>query len=390
MDFLEKATEIEDQIIAWRRDIHANPELGFEETRTANVVAEALREMGIETEVGVGKTGVVARIGNGNGRKIGIRGDMDALPIQEAVDLPFASKVTGKMHACGHDAHTAMLLGVARILHDIPDINGEIRLLFQPAEENNGKREFSGAEAMINDNAADELDAVIALHVSSMLPVGEVHVTDGIALAASDPFSAKIKGVGCHGASPHTGLDPIWIAAQVINALQAIRSRRTNPTSASVVTVGAIHGGSAPNIIPNEVELRGTLRSFTDEMRKQIHEEVDKAFQLTRAFGGDYELEIQHGYPPLYNAPAVSQLLREVAGEIVGTEKAIKSSPRMGGEDFAFMTRKAPGAMMFLGAQFDEMSRPHHSPIFAISEEPLKYGSAILAETAIRLLQQKS
>jgi amidohydrolase len=388
MNFLEKATEIEEQIIAWRRDIHANPELGFEETRTANVVAEALRGMGIEAQVGVGQTGVVARIGNGNGRKIGIRGDMDALPIQEAVDLPFASTVAGKMHACGHDAHTAMLLGVARMLHDVPEINGEIRLLFQPAEENNGHRKFSGAEAMINDNALDELDAVIALHVSSEHPIGEVHVTDGTAMAASDPFFAKIKGIGCHGASPHTGLDPIWLATQVINALQAIRSRRTDPTSASVVTIGAIIGGNAPNVIPHEVELRGTIRSFDEDIRKLIHEEVDKALQLTRVFGGDYELDIKHGYPPLYNDPAVAQLLRDVAGGVVGAEKVIVGKPLMGGEDFAYMARKAPGAMMFLGAKYDDMNRPHHSPFFAISEEPLKYGSAILAETAMRLLTQ--
>jgi amidohydrolase len=388
MDFLEKAQEIEEQIIAWRRDIHANPELGFEEKRTANVVAEALREMGIETEVGVGRTGVVARIGNGNGRKIGIRADMDALPIQESVDLPFASTVAGKMHACGHDAHTAMLLGVARILHDIPEINGEIRLLFQPSEERWDEQGISGATAMISDKALDELDSVIALHVNSMLQIGEVQVTDGMALAAVDTFIAKVKGVGCHGAMPHTGIDPIWITSQVINAIQAIRSRRTDPTSASVVTIGAIHGGDAPNVIPHEVELRGTIRSFDEEIRDQIHTELDKAFQITCVFGGDYELEIQRGYPAMFNDPIVAQLLRDVATKNVGAEKTTLGEPRMGAEDFAYMTQKAPGAMMFLGAKFDEQHRPHHSPIFAISEEPLKYGSAILAETAMRLLTQ--
>jgi amidohydrolase len=390
MDFLEKAKEIENQIIAWRRDIHANPELGFEENRTAAVVAEALREMGIETEVGVGRTGVVARIGNGNGPKIGIRADMDALPIQEAVDLPFASKVEGKMHACGHDAHTAMLLGVARILHDIPDINGEIRLLFQPSEEKWDKDGISGATAMIGDKALEELDSVIALHVNSLMAAGEVEVTDGMALAAVDSFFAKVKGVGCHGAMPHTGIDPIWISAQVINAIQAIRSRRTDPTSASVITVGAIHGGDAPNVIPHEVEFRGTIRSFDEEIRSQLHEELDRAFQITRVFGGDYELEIQRGYPAMYNNPAVAQLLRDVATEKVGADKTKVGVAKMGAEDFAYMTQKAPGAMMFLGTKFDDQHRPHHSPVFAISEDPFKYGSAILAETAMRLLQQKS
>ena len=198
MDFLEKATEIEDQIIAWRRDIHANPELGFEETRTANVVAQTLREMGVEVEVGVGRTGVVARLGNGQGPKIGIRADMDALPIQEEVDLAFKSTVPGKMHACGHDAHTAMLLGAARILHDM-DIDGEVRLLFQPSEEKWDADGVSGATAMISDNALEELDKVIALHVDSTMPVGEIAIGEGYVLAAVDTFEATIKGEGTHG-----------------------------------------------------------------------------------------------------------------------------------------------------------------------------------------------
>ena len=389
MDFLEKATEIEEQIIAWRREIHENPELGFEETRTANLVAEALREMGIETEVGVGRTGVVARIGNGKGRKIGIRADMDALPIQEDVDIPFASKVPGKMHACGHDAHTAMLLGVARLLHDV-DIDGEVRLLFQPSEEKWDEKGISGATAMITDNALEELDSVIALHVNSLYPSGDVVVTDGMALAAVDTFIAKIKGEGCHGAMPHTGIDPIWISAQVINAIQAIRSRRTDPTSASVVTIGSIHGGSAPNVIPHEVEIHGTIRSFDEAIRDQIHAELDKAMQITRNFGGDYELEIQRGYPAMFNDPSVAKLLRDVAAKNVGEDKTSEGVARMGAEDFAYMTQKAPGAMMFLGAKFDDQHRPHHSPFFAIDEDSFKYGSAILAETAMRLVKQEA
>ncbi|MEL6306776.1 MAG: amidohydrolase, partial [Chloroflexota bacterium] len=239
MDFLEKATSIEDQIIAWRREIHKHPELGFEEVKTAKLVYEALNEMGVEAQSGVGRTGVVARIGNGNGRKIGIRADMDALPLQETVDLEFASEVPDKMHACGHDTHTAMLLGVAKILNDM-DIDGEIRLLFQPSEERWDADGVSGATAMIADNALDELDAVIALHIDSMTPVGVVEVNEGPASAAADTFTATIFGEGCHGASPHTGLDPIWLSAQVINAIQAIRSRRTDPTTGSVISLGYI------------------------------------------------------------------------------------------------------------------------------------------------------
>lgn len=385
-DFLAKSTEIEEQIIGWRRDIHANPELGFEETRTANVVAQALREMGVEAEVGVGRTGVVARIGNGNGAKIGIRADMDALPIQEAVDLPFKSTVDGKMHACGHDAHTAMLLGAARILNEM-DIDGEIRLLFQPSEEKWDEQGISGATAMIDDSAVEGLDRVIALHVDSTMPVGEIQVTDGFALAAVDSFTATIMGEGTHGASPHMGIDPIFISAQVINAVQGIRARRTDPTSASVVTIGAIHGGTATNIIPHEVTFMGTIRSYDEDIRTQLHEELEKAFSIARAMGGDYKLDISRGYPALYNDPAVAGLLRDVAGQYV---TANIGKPKMGAEDFAYMAQAAPGAMMFLGAKFDEQHRPHHSPIFAIGEDSFKYGSAILAETAVVLMKQNS
>ena len=390
MDFLAKATEIEEQIIAWRREIHKNPELGFEEMQTANLVATALREMGVEAEVGVGHTGVVARIGNGEGPRIGIRADMDALPLDEQVDLPFKSQVAGKMHACGHDAHTAMLLGVARVLHDVPNLNGEVRLLFQPSEEDWKKYGYSGATAMIRDSALDDLDAVIAIHTASLVPAGEIEVAYGVASAAADMFYATIIGEGTHGASPHTGVDPIWLQAQVINAVQAIRSRFTDPTSGSVISFGAIHGGSAPNIIPNEVKLNGTIRTFDEEIREQVHRDLEKAFSVARSLGGDYELEISKGYPSMYNDPEIAKVIQDVATEMVGAEKARERKPGMYGEDFSYMQHKAPGAMFSLGAKYDDQHRPHHSPYFALGEEAFKYGTAVMAETAVRLLQQKA
>ncbi|MEO1162656.1 MAG: amidohydrolase [Chloroflexota bacterium] len=389
MDFLEKATSIEDQIIAWRREIHKHPELGFEEVKTAKLVYEALNEMGVEAQSGVGRTGVVARIGNGNGLKIGIRADMDALPLQETVDLEFASEVPDKMHACGHDTHTAMLLGVAKILNDM-DIDGEIRLLFQPSEERWDADGVSGATAMIADNALDELDAVIALHIDSMSPVGIVEVNEGPASAAADTFTATIFGEGCHGASPHTGLDPIWLSAQVINAIQAIRSRRTDPTTGSVISLGYIHAGEAGNVIPDKVEFRGTVRTFDEDIREQVHAELETAFALVRNFGGDYELNISKGYPPMHNDPEVARLMREVASGIVGEENTSIGTPGMYGEDFSYMQRSSRGAMMMLGARYDELNRPHHSPIFAVREDAFKYGTAILAETAVKLLQSDS
>ncbi len=386
-NFLEKAQEIEQNIIAWRREIHQNPELGFEELQTANLVAKTLNDMGVEAEVGVGRTGVVARIGDGNGRKIGIRADMDALPIHEAVDLDFKSQVDGKMHACGHDAHTAMLLGVAQILHDMPDLSGEIRLLFQPSEEKWDDDGISGATAMIDDQALEELDHVIALHVDSTLPVGEIKVGDGYVLAAVDTFDATIFGEGTHGASPHMGVDPIWIQAQVISAIQGVRARQTDPTSASVITIGAIHAGVAPNVIPDKVEIRGTIRSFDEEIREQLHSGLKQCFEISKALGGDYELSISRGYPALYNDAGVAGLLRDISAQYLGRENAHVAVPKMGAEDFSYMTQKAPGAMLFLGAKYDEVHRPHHSPIFAISEDSFKYGTAILAETAVRLMQ---
>ena len=389
MSMLDKAKGMEDQLVAWRREIHMHPELGFEEQRTSRLVAESLRDMGIEVEVGVAETGVVARIGEGR-PAVGIRADMDALPIQEANDVPYKSQTPGLMHACGHDAHTSMLLGVAKLLNDMPDRpSGEIRLLFQPSEEKWREEDgHSGGSLMVEQKALDGLDAVIACHVASGTPVGEVQVTDGFSLAAPDTFKAKIIGEGTHGAAPHNGLDPIWLQAQVVNALQAIRSRRRNPTERSVVTVGTIHAGVADNVIPNEVYMTGTIRTFEQEAREEIHRLVEEAFALVRHFGGDYELDISTGYPALFNDPGVAALIRSVGSDLVGEANSGEGEPIMAGEDFAFMTMKAPGAMMRLGCQLDELNRPHHSPIFDVHEGCLPVGVGVMAESALRLLRQ--
>ena len=389
MTLLDKAHEMQDQLVAWRRDIHMRPELGFEEQRTSRLVADSLRDMGIEIEVGVAETGVVARIGEGR-PAVGIRADMDALPIQEANDVPYKSQTPGLMHACGHDAHTSMLLGVAKLLNDMPERPaGEIRLLFQPSEEKWRESDgHSGGSLMVEEKALAGLDAVIACHVSSGSPMGEIEVCDGFSLAAPDAFEATIIGEGTHGAAPHHGLDPIWLSAQVINALQAIRSRRRNPTERSVVSLGSIHAGIAPNVIPNEVMITGTIRTFEQEAREEIHKLVEQAFAITRVFGGDYELKISTGYPALYNDPAVAGLIRSVSRDLLGESKSSHGEPIMAGEDFAYMTQQAPGAMLRLGAQLDETNRPHHSPIFDIHEGCLPVGVGVMAESALRLLRQ--
>ncbi len=389
-DTLEQARALQDEIIAWRRDIHMHPELGFEEFRTAKMVAEALNNMGIEAETGVGKTGVVARIGEGR-PAIGIRADMDALPIQETHDVPYASQTPGVMHACGHDAHTAILLGVAKILNSMENRPpGEIRLLFQPSEERADEENKSGAMRMIEDQALEDLDAVIALHVSSSTESGKIEIRSGYAMANVDSFYATIYATGAHGASPHKGTDPVYMLAQLLNIIYGIPSRRIDPIRPVVISIGAIHAGDATNVIPAEVRLNGTIRSYDDETRKQLRDELDKAFGVVRAMGGDYKLDFEIGYDATYNDPEVCELMEKVATEMFGEEALKAGEPGMGAEDFGYMARKAPGAMFFLGAQYDEQNRGHHTPLFDINEDALPVGTAMLAETTLRLLQQKA
>jgi amidohydrolase len=386
--FLENAEALEPQIIAWRRDFHMHPELGFNEYRTAGVVAQTLRDMGLEVSTGVGKTGVVAILGEGK-PVIGIRADMDALPIIEANKVDYASQNDGIMHACGHDSHTAMLLGVAKILTNMPDRPaGEIRFFFQPCEETSDEDGKGGAQRMIEAGALDGVDKVIALHVASDQPAGKVIINDNYITAAVDDFYVTIKGKGAHAAHPDHGIDPIFIVAQVINAIQGIRSRKLDPIRPAVVTVGSVHGGIAPNVIPDEVKISGTMRSYDDATRQQLWAEIEQAVAVSRAFGGDYELELKKGCPSVYNAPEVSAVIRQAALDLFGAENLIEQEPGMGGEDFSYMTRKAPGAMFRLGAKLDSVSRPHHNPKFDLNEGAFKVGAALLAETAVRLLEQ--
>lgn len=385
---LKQAQALQDQMQAWRRDFHQHPELGFQETRTAGIVAAHLRDLGMEVEVGVGKTGVVGHLGDAGGPVIGIRADMDALPIQEANDVPYASQTDGVMHACGHDAHTAILMGVAKILNEMPDRPaGEIRFLFQPSEEDQDAEGKSGAARMIEDHALNDVDHVIALHVASKEEAGTMQVGDGYIMAAVDKFHATIKGQGGHGAAPHLALDPITIAAQVINAINAIRARRIDPTKPAVISFGSIHAGTASNVIPQEVALTGTIRSYDEETRETLLSELENAFKIAQVMGGDYELELFRGYPATYNDPAIASKLREVSAGYFGDDKVDFAEPIMGAEDFSYMTQAAPGAMLWLGVKLDEQERPHHNPYFDIDDTVLYQGAAILAETAVQLLR---
>jgi len=385
---LTKALALQDEIVRLRRTIHANPELSFQEYQTAALVADTLAEIGgYKVRTQVGKTGVVAELGE-SGPLIAIRADMDALPIVEANDVPYRSTRPGVMHACGHDAHTAILLGVAHLLRQSyaeENWQGRVRLLFQPSEEAADENNISGATAMIDDHALDGIDAVIALHVASDKPSGHFMFHDGPSLAAVDSFEARIRGDGAHGAYPHTGSDPLYMLAPILTALYAIPSRRINPIYPCVVSLGRVCGGSASNVIPNEVALSGTLRSMLPEVREQLWVEVENALRMSELMGGSYELVIDKGYPVLVNDPEANDWMRQVTSDLLGPTAVVGSRPAMGAEDFAYMTQKAKGAMFMLGAAIPEGPvRHHHTSIFDIDESVLASGAAVLAETARR------
>jgi len=387
---LKKAQALQDELVRLRRDIHAHPELGFQEFRTAALVADTLKELGIAVKTGVGRTGVVGEIGSGDGPTIAIRADMDALPILQKSDAPYCSTNDGVMHACGHDSHTAMLLGAAHLLRQSAaeeKWQGKVRFLFQPCEEAFDENGISGATAMIQDSALAGVDAVIALHVKSDAPAGKLFFHDQFSLANVDSFEATLFGDGGHGAYPHTGADPIHMLGQVLNAIYAIPSRRINPLRPCVISVGQVKGGETTNVIPNKVFLQGTIRSYHDDIREQLWQELEQALKLTTLMGGRYELIIHKGYPALYNDGQVNTWMRDVARDMLDNTRIVEQEFGMGAEDFAYMAQEAKGAMFMLGAAIDDgITRHHHTDIFDIDESVLPIGSAMLAETARRFV----
>ncbi len=391
MTYLDRARALHDRLVAIRRDVHAHPELFFQEVRTAQRVVEMLRELGIEARSGIARTGVVAYIGSGTPR-LALRADMDALPILEANDVPYKSQNPGVMHACGHDAHVACLLGAAMLLREDEQrgaLRGSVKLLFQPAEENCGADGKSGGRLMVEEGALDDVDAVAGLHVSSAAPSGEISVRAGAFMAAVDTFEAEIIGRGGHGAYPHQTLDPIWLAAQVVNAIYGIVARRMDPTKHGLISVCSIHAGTTTNVIPESVKLSGTIRSFDEAVRALLHRELENAFALTRAWGGDYRWKLIDGYPATINDARMVELVRAVAGEIVGADKVKEAELQMGAEDFSFMARAKPAAFFNLGAKKDALARPHHNPMFDIDESVLPIGAAMLAGIARRFLESR-
>lgn len=385
---LRSARSLQDGLTAWRRTIHMYPEPGFQEVKTAAFIAEILGEAGIPVETNVGGTGVVGTLGQGP-PIVALRADMDALPVQELNDVPYASQVPGMMHACGHDVHVAILMGVATLLAESPPPRGQVRFLFQPSEEGMGKDGKSGAVRMIEDGALEDVDAVFGLHVSPDKPTGTVGVTSGPAFAAADFLRLSVRGQGGHGAYPHRTVDPIVLSAQIITAIQSIVARRLRPLDSGVITVGTIHGGTKSNIIPEEVQLTGTIRSFRPEVRELLWAELERVCGVARALGGDFDLRIEAGYPPTINDAAMAAFVREVAADLLGADKVHASDPEMGAEDFSFFLALAPGCFFRLGTgRPDEPAFGLHSPHFDVDERALPVGVAVLVEIARRYLQQ--
>lgn len=383
---LKQAHHIQEEIIEWRREFHTHPELGFQEIRTSGRVAEELEKLGYRVQRNVGRTGVVGDLGDENGPCIAIRADMDALPILEANDVPYKSKADGIMHACGHDSHTAMLLGVATLLAK-EKFPGKIRLLFQPSEEAGDEQGISGAPRMIEDGAMQGVKMVIALHVDPATPVGDIHISSGPSSGGVDSWYGRIFGKGGHGAKPYETIDPFNIAVHVMIALNSIVSRRLHPFDPAVVSIGTLNGGFTQNVIPAYVDISGTLR-FTDlKVQKSIHDEIKRAFELTRPLGGDYELRFEIGVPPMINHPDAASLIEAAAGDLLGKEHVSPIPKELGAEDFGSFTQMAPGAMFTLGTLIEGDPRYLHHPRLDLDERSLPIGTAILAESALRFLR---
>ncbi|MDG6909109.1 MAG: amidohydrolase [Nitrososphaerota archaeon] len=392
MDFLAEAKKIEPEIIRTRRALHQHPELSYHEVWTSKFVSDRLEALGIHVRRGVGGNGVVGTLKGGvDGKVVALRADMDALPITEAADVGFRSKIDGVMHACGHDTHMAMLLGAAEILARAQaELHGTVKFLFQPAEEHGGR---GGALPMIEDGAMldPKVDYVFGLHIDGDRKAGEFGVRGGPVMAAPDTFKIRIEGRGGHGSAPHKTIDPVYIAANVILGLQGISSRMMDPVRPFVITVGSVHAGTKENIIPDYAELEGTIRTLDEATRKSAKRKVAGVVGgLCRSFGGSAHVEFEaDAYPVTVNDPKTTERAVKVLQRIRGT-RVKRMEPILGGEDFSRFLQKSPGTFYFLGAANPAKGcvYPNHSSKFKADEDVLKYGAASLAMLAFEFGSQ--
>jgi len=387
-DLSDEVKSLIPELVRLRRDFHRHPEPAFQEERTAEVVAAYLRDLGLPLQTGIARTGVVALIeGKKPGRTLLLRADMDALPIEEANEIDYRSQVPGVMHACGHDGHTAVLLGAARVLAEKKDrLAGNVKLVFQPAEEKPG-----GALPMIEEGILEnpKVDAALAQHLAMMLPIGQIGVRPGPVFASTDEFRITVLGKGGHGGMPHETVDPIVCAARVVEALQTLVSRECHPAKALVVSIGRIAGGQTFNVIPDSVELGGTVRTYDTALRQSMEERVRRVVKgTTEAAGADYRLDYRYLYPPLVNDTDMSRFVRTIAGEIVGETRAVAHDLDMIGEDMAFILERVPGCYFFVGARNEEKGciYPHHSSRFNFDEDAMPIAVEMLVRCAERFL----
>ena len=383
---MNESESIKDWIIDIRRELHRFPELMYEEHRTNALVREKLDELGIEYKFPIAETGVLASIGNGDGPCVALRADMDALPIHETADVDFKSEIDGKMHACGHDCHTAMLLGAAKILSE-KEIQGTVKFLFQPAEEGG-----AGGQKMTNEGALEnpEVERIFGLHVWPRMPTGQVGSRAGSFLAAASFMDIEVKGVGGHAASPHFCVDPVLASSRIVDSLQSIVSRETDPLESAVVSVTAVNGGDAHNVIPESVKIKGTVRSLTMDGLRRLQTRVSEICDLVgRANGCEVRVEFPgNDYPPTYNDPETWDFAKGVAESLIGEENVNELAPVMGGEDFAFYTQKTKGCFVVLGVNNPDKGCIYnvHTPQFKVDEDALPLGTALHVSFALESL----
>lgn len=385
-----RISELHGALTEIRRDLHAHPEIGFEEHRTSDIVAAKLASWGIEVHRGLGGTGVVGvvhgRRSTGGNRAIGLRADMDALPMEEANDLSYRSRTPNRMHACGHDGHTTMLLGAAQYLAETRDFSGTVHLIFQPAEEG-----LAGAKAMLDEGLFERFpcDAIYGIHNSPDMPLGQVRALTGTALAAIDYFSVTLRGRSAHGAHPHQGVDTVAIAAQVIGVLNTLPSRHVDALDSAIISIGQIHGGTSDIVIPETIELRGSVRTLKPEVRDRVEMLFHRAVHATaEAQGGTAEISYRRAYPATINTAAEVEQAATAAADIVGVANVeCEGHPLLAGEDFAFMLERVPGAYLLFGQRgLERGGTPVHNPAYDFNDDLLPIGASYLVAIAEREL----
>ncbi|MBP1722540.1 MAG: peptidase [Deltaproteobacteria bacterium] len=372
----EKIAEMKGWLVETRRTIHMNPELGFEEVETSRLIAGYLDKFGLQVKTGMAKTGVIGLLKGGKpGKTVAIRADMDALPMEEANQVPYRSKVKGKMHACGHDGHVTILLGVARLFSSLADqVQGNIKWVFQPAEEGGGGGRVLTEEGVLEN---PKVDAIFGAHLFPDLQIGRVGIHEKEGLAATDRFVIKMIGSGAHGAYPHLSRDPIAAVGHLITQIHTIVSRSISPLDSAVITIGKVGGGTAFNIIPDEAEILGTVRSLSQKVRGELKSRMEQVTQgVAKSFGMDYGFDFQYGYPALINDPEMSRLVAAACAKGIGKENVEFLRPSMGGEDFAYYLEKVPGSFFRLGCRNEAKGivNPFHSSRFDIDEDVLLFG----------------